>query len=233
MEHMKPEYKLEQYCLFLLDFLGQSEKLRQLSSNSEKESEIEKMLSGILFLKETTQIKGITTRQQFSDTVLIYFKTADLKRDEMQNRLKIITGRIGNIFLQCLAYKMPFRGVGVIGDGFELEPNNFYGPVLLEANKQEKSIPSYPRIVLSKEIVSILGKKHENLFLDDDGIYCINPLTIAIRDGMPRRKTTFDNCLSFIRDEKATESLSILSKYTRLENMFIRLGISWQGCEND
>lgn len=232
---MSSLYKLEDYCLFFLDFMGQCKKLGD-SNNVEKE--IVKMSNAILYLKETTNIKHIIHRQQFSDTVLIYFKTVDLSRECVNERLNILMGRIGCIFLQCLAYGMPFRGVGLVGKGVELEKNNFYGPVLLEASKLEKTIPQYPRVVLTNSIVNYLDdNSSQRLYIDVDGCHCINPLSDKILEEMKKNAACrfYKNCLDFIEKEKNehADNLYIRSKYTRLENLFKKFGKNWENQKDE
>lgn len=233
---MSSLYKLEDYCLFFLDFMGQCKKLGD-SNNVEKE--IGKMSNAILYLKETTNIKHIAHRQQFSDTVLIYFKTTSLSRGDINERLNILIGRIGYIFLQCLVNGMPFRGVGLVGKGVELEENNFYGPVLLEASKLEKTIPQYPRVVLTNSIVNYLDdNSSQRLYTDVDGCRCINPLSEKILEEMKKISSPYKfykNCLDFIEKEKNEhpDELYISSKYTRLENMFKKFGKNWENQKDE
>lgn len=225
---MVSKCKLEDNCLFFLDLMGQSEKL---GDPSKVEAEIGRMSNTICYLKETTKIKYVANRQQFSDTVLIYFKTTGLSKDEIIRRVDILIGRIGCIFIQCLAGGMPFRGVGLIGKGFELEENNFYGPVLLEASKLEKAVPQYPRVVLTNSIMEYFEKNsNQTIFEDDDGCSCINPLADRIREAMFTPYEYYKKCLDFIEKEKKEHSndLYIRSKYTRLENMFKKWGKNWE-----
>jgi hypothetical protein len=52
-----------------------------------------------------------------------------------------------------LAIGIPFRGAVCFGMGVELSPNNFYGPVLAEADYLEKKIADYPRILVSGRVL--------------------------------------------------------------------------------
>ena len=169
--------------------------------------------------RKTTEIH--LKKVGFSDSILCYAPLMEIgDRIPVFGVLHLMYAASG-VFLAGLADGCPCRGgleVGVAGTFPEV---GFYGPVLYQAYDLESKVAGYPRIVIGKEFISYiqsiaagpanspkevlrceLAKTCVNMiFLDTDGIPCLDYLGKPIRELMDPEALALDEVVGFAKAE--------------------------------
>lgn len=102
--------------------------------------------------------------QRFSDGLLAFVSLYGEPRPEILNGLYCILGASGSICLTGLMQETPIRAGIDVGWGYELNKDELYGCVLLNAYSMERDIAQFPRVVLGEHVRAYL-----NLCIKVDG----------------------------------------------------------------
>lgn len=176
------------YCVALIDILGQQEALRkfkELPRTEEEKTEFIRVaketfgvIDGIRNFFKSFYSSYINTKvpsplnemmktdlkfQGFSDTIIIYLPLATEGGRIPINDIYAALLACGATFLYSLATGHPLRGGIEIGIAAEIYEGEIYGPALSEAYRLESVVAQYPRIVVGNELASYLwGHKDSN-----------------------------------------------------------------------
>lgn len=128
----------------------------------------------------------------FSDNILI---CEEIDENNPQQAIKNVLDFIQVIEeSQLLLGSMFVRGGFTIGD-LHFEENFVYGEALLKAYELESKHAIYPRVVIDKSVIEIVGLVKTSIELDKDNQYFCNFLQVLIN----RRKSMYETKLSRFR----------------------------------
>src|SRR5450759_942082 len=124
--------------------------------------------------------------RQFSDTFLFYSPVINSRGDVTAAALDPMLLAAALALLTGLAKETPARGAIVVGAGTEIAEGELYGPVLAAADRIEKKIAGYPRVIVSPEAVQLANR--ESGFSSDPDIEAL----LRKQSGRPQQYLCID-----------------------------------------
>lgn len=164
-------YKTTQHCIAYIDLLGGANKIC-LDKTCEFLNYLNMFMddvnSEVNYLASNYKEKLLV--KIFSDNILyaIEIKENDL---EIENKIATLFNLVANLSNEVFRYGYLIRGAIVLGDFF-CNKNIVYGEGLVRAVKIEENIAIYPRIIVQKEIESLLP--HYCLLDSNDNNFILN-----------------------------------------------------------
>jgi len=223
LEKDEHEKKFDSYIITYIDFLGVKEKMKR--SNSYESLQITRfLLSGTKrtanYISDVNEIDDFEIKI-FSDNVVIAQKVHE---EKLADQIISMVNLIGQIqFHALMQFDFWLRGGVTIGELY-IDNSVVWGMGLIEAYYMENSLANYPRVIISKKILSMyeeLNTKSFNLSAllkqDIDGLYFIDFLLAA-----PNIKLipTISEILSEKREASVNEPDRVKQKVNWLINHF-------------
>ena len=162
VEEVNPEdeEKMQKVLKYIKTFLREVRSIREGVAPEKApilyEYYIKNRVDGIDYEEFEASLKELVFGiQQFSDTTMVYIRL-DGEHPFMARQLfsRLLCTLESSLF-QALKEGIFIRGAITKGFGWEIEPNNLYGPVIRDASKLELTEPKWSRVVVSNEVVDL------------------------------------------------------------------------------